>query len=39
LEKIDKRLEAIDFYNNLIENYPDTNEAKKAKKRLRSLSK
>ena len=39
LEKIGKKLQAIDFYNNLIENYPDTNEAKQAKKRLRSLSK
>ena len=39
LEKIGKKLQAIDFYNNLIENYPDTNEAKKAKKQLRGLSK
>ena len=39
LEKTDNRLKAIDFYNNLIENYADTDEAKVAKKRLRGLSK
>lgn len=39
LEKVGKKLQAIDFYNNLIENYPDSKEAKQAKKRLRSLAK
>lgn len=39
LEKVGKKLQAIDFYHNLIENYPESPQAKQAKKRVRSLSK